>query len=186
MGNTPDATDNGPQAPHMDWILEGSDVARRGIILALAAALSLLLYVGSHKTMLAAAKEHGWQDAEGGKEGQYTNSTPLVDEAFAWGQPFSAPMELELSVDHVLVMDHRLVHAGASSKLANGVVLPNLRMHWYVAPEGWQQSAEEELKLEDAMTTAPMECLHPRMHCTHLGQRFLDLSNRPRRRQSPQ
>ena len=57
----------------------------------------------------------------------------------------------------------------SSSKL---VAHPNLRWHFYVAPEGWRASGAENLSQAHLFTTGPLTFLAEHFHSKELSKRF--------------
>lgn len=51
---------------------------------------------------------------------------------------------------------------------------PNLRWHFYIALKDWKPSGTEDLSSSNKITTAPLTCLAPGLHCNYLRQKFTD------------
>lgn len=108
-----DAMDNGPQAPHLDFLLTGSSAEKYTIVVPERAAgdwapeYSLFLYPRSHTVMKDAAEFHGWDEKDG-----FKHSSEELDRAFSSELPVYEPVRLILKPGQVLICDGRLVHGG--------------------------------------------------------------------------
>lgn len=116
----------GPQTPHIDWLLDGRGniIVRRGAIApATTGCFSLLIYDKSHKMLRQAADWHDWHEDWG-----FFYSSVRKDKAFCKGKTVKEPSRIWVDKGQILVFDGFLVHAGDESRMLPDMeVLPNLR-----------------------------------------------------------
>ena len=122
---------NGPQCPHMDYLLAGHPAKKLTIVAAERAegdtcqsqAYSLHLYPRSHTVMRDAASFDRWSEIDG-----FEHSAEELDRQFSMLLPIYEPVHLIMKPGQILICDGCLVHGGGLMTLHHAVQLLALGM----------------------------------------------------------
>lgn len=176
-----DGSGEADSGPHVAFVPDADDAIRRVVALGLDSSSpqpghSLIIYRGSHKTLLNATQFHGWTSMEG-----FVRSSPALDEAFSRSLPLHEPTRVRVEAFQPLVFDGRLLHsADRSTPMFAGtpagsrtVACPKLRFHFGFAPDGWPGAGHGEPEHWQELSSAPLARLAPGLHSQVLSSRFI-------------